>query len=428
MEITVIGVGLVGTVAAANLAAAGHSVAGIDVDPERVAQLGSGIVPFYEPGLSELVPAMIGAGRLRFERRGSFDQNVGEVALIAVGTPQAPDGSADMSQVESALSWVKARCRSDTVVVMKSTVPPGTGQRIVDHDLAGSGLRYIANPEFLREGKAVYDWQHPDRIVVGVSDGDETAVAAVKTMHQGIDAPYIITGIASAEMLKYASNAFLATRVSFINEIALLCDRIGASIHDVSNGLALDPRTGGKMYAGLGYGGSCFPKDVQALDRIGLDIGVNLELLRAVISVNNRQRLLPLCALGEEFGVLTGVRVAVLGLAFKPGTNDVRDAPAIDLITALVARGAIVNAYGPHATDNARRNLPRGIAFATTPLEAAADAQAIVMVTEWEECISADWSQISQRMRPPLFLFDGRNALDAARMRDLGFRYVGIGE
>ena len=364
MEFTVIGLGLVGTVAAANLARAGHKVIGIDADQGRVDQLQSGVVPFYEPDLEQLVQAGIGAGRILFQHANAFEGAIGGVALITVGTPQAPDGSANLSQVESALSWVKSRGRSNTVVVMKSTVPPGTGQRIADRCLAGTGLRYVANPEFLREGKAVCDWQHPDRIIIGANADDDGAVATVKEMHRGIDAPNMITDITSAEMIKCASNAFLATRVSFINEIALLCDRVGASIHDVSDGLALDPRTGGKMYAGLGYGGSCFPKDVQALDRIGLDIGVNLELLRAVISVNNRQRLLPLWAWREEFGDLTGVGVAVLGLAFKPGTDDVREAPAVDLINALVADGAIVTAYDPQATDNARKVLPRGVRFA----------------------------------------------------------------
>ena len=426
MEITVIGLGLVGTVATANLARAGHKVIGIDVDQGRVDQLQSGVVPFYEPDLEQLVQAGIGAGRILFQHANAFEGAVGGVALITVGTPQAPDGSADLSQVESALSWVKSRGRSDTVVVMKSTVPPGTGQRIADRCLAGTGLPYVANPEFLREGKAVCDWQHPDRIIIGANADDDGAVATVKEMHRGIDAPNMITDITSAEMIKCASNAFLATRVSFINEIALLCDRVGASIHDVSDGLTLDPRTGGKMYAGLGYGGSCFPKDVQALDRIGLDIGVNLQLLRAVISVNNRQRLLPLCALREEFGDLTGVRVAVLGLAFKPGTDDVREAPAVDLINALAADGAMVTAYDPQATVNARKVLPRGVRFAPTAEEATAQAQAVILSTELEECVGADWYEISKQMCSPRLVFDGRNALDLVHMRSLGFRYVRI--
>ena len=428
MEITVIGLGLVGTVAAANLARTGHNVIGIDIDPGRVDQLRSGAVPYYEPGLEQLVQAGIGAGRLRFHHTNAFEGPVGSVALITVGTPQATDGHADMTQVESAVSWVKSRRRSGTVVVMKSTVPPGIGQRIVHQVLAGTGMPYVANPEFLREGRAVLDWQNPDRIVIGADAIDDGALATVEAMHQGIDSPFLITDITSAEMIKYASNAFLATRVSFINEIALLCERVGASIHDVSDGLALDPRTGGKMYAGLGYGGSCFPKDVRALDRIGLDIGVNLALLRAVISVNNRQRLHPMYALREEFGDLTGVRVAVLGLAFKPGTDDVREAPAVDLINALAAEEAIIIAYDPQATRNAQKELPCSVRFAGTAEEATAHAQAVVLATEWEECVEADWCEISRQMRPPRLVFDGRNALDAVRMESLGFRYVRIGQ
>ena len=427
MEITTLGLGLVGTVAAANLAAVGHNVVGIDVDSERVAALHSGAAPFYEPRLAELIQATTAAGRLRFEHRDSFDRQVGDVALIAVGTPQATDGSADLSQVEAALSWVKSRRGPDTVVVMKSTVPPGTGQRIVEQTLAEVGLPYVANPEFLRAGTAMHDWRHPDRIVAGVNADDERVIAAVKAMHEGIDAPYVITDITSAEMIKYASNAFLATRISFINEMALLCGQVGASIHDVSAGLALDPRTGSRMYAGLGYGGSCFPKDARALDHLGLDRGVNLELLRAVISVNHRQRLQPLRILRDQFGDLTGVRVAVLGLSFKPGTDDVRAAPAVDLINALVAHGAIVTAYDPQATNNARRKLPGSVRFAATPSAAAVRARAVVLATEWEECVCTDWREISRMMCPPYLLFDGRNALDPVHMRRLGFRYVGVG-
>ena len=427
MEITTVGLGLVGTVAAATLAAMGHNVVGIDIDPERVAALQSGAAPFYEPGLSELIQAMTATSRLRFEHRDSFDHQVGDIALISVGTPQATDGSVDLSQVEAALSWVKSRRSQDTVVVTKSTVPPGTGQRIIDQTLAETGLAYVANPEFLRAGTAVHDWQHPTRIVAGVSADDQKAITSVTAMHQGIDAPYVITDITSAEMIKYASNAFLATRVSFINEIALLCGRVGASIHDVSAGLALDPRTGSRMHAGLGYGGSCFPKDVRALDHLGLDNGVNLELLRAVINVNHRQRLWPLRALRRQFGDLTGVRVAVLGLSFKPGTDDVREAPAIDLINALVAHGAIVTAYDPQAADNAREELPRSVRFAATPSAAAVRARAVVLATEWEECACADWREISRRMCPPYLLFDARNALDPVHMRRLGLHYVGVG-
>jgi len=247
-------------------------------------------------------------------------------------------------------------------------------------------------------------------------------------MHSGIDAPCILTDIASAEMVKYASNAFLATRISFINEIASLCERLGASIDAVSDGLAMDPRTGGRIYAGVGYGGSCFPKDVRALDYLARTSGVSVELLRSVITVNNRQRLLPLYALRERFnGAIGGLRVAVLGLAFKPNTDDVREAPALDLINTLADDGAEVAVYDPQAMTTARPYLAERVRCANDLLEAANQAQALVLMTEWEQFVSADWRDVGRCMNPPRFVFDGRNALDAAKMRAFGFQYLGVG-
>ena len=428
MDITVIGLGYVGTVAAANLAAAGHQVLGIDIDPGRIEFLRSGAVPFYEPGLEEMVQSAMALGGLRFDHRDAVDTPLGEVALVATGTPQAANGSADLDQVKSALAWIKSRRQSGAAVVMKSTVPPGTGQRIVENELRGTGLRYVANPEFLREGQAVADWRNPDRIVIGADPDDAEAVARVQAMHAGIEAPHIITDITSAEMIKYANNALLATRISFINEIASLCDRVGASVDAVSDALAMDARNGGRIYAGVGYGGSCFPKDVRALDHLGLTSGANSELLRAVINVNNRQRLLPLYALRERFdGDLAGVRVAVLGLAFKPNTDDIRDAPALDLIGALVNEDAVVSAHDPRAMATARPHLSSRVRVAEDVLEATHQAQAIVLLTEWEQFISADWQDVARRMLRPRFVFDGRNALDEHSMRRLGFQYVGVG-
>ncbi len=428
MDITVIGLGYVGTVAAANLAAAGHQVVGVDIDPDRIALLQAGALPFYEPGLGEMVQSSIAAGCLQFEHRDAVDRLDADVALIATGTPQTEGGGADLNQVRAALAWIKSRHPRDTVVVMKSTVPPGTGQRVIEYDLEGTGVRYVSNPEFLREGQAVADWQNPDRIVIGAGHGDADAIAAVKAMHAGIEAPYVITDITSAEMIKYASNAFLATRISFINEIAALCDRVGASIDAVSHGMAMDPRTGGRIYAGVGYGGSCFPKDVRALDHLGLTSGVNVELLRSVININNRQRLLPLYALRERFdGNMAGLRVAVLGLAFKPNTDDIRDAPSLDLIKALTDDGAIVSAYDPEAMATALPHLPSTVRLTENALEAADQAQAVVLITEWDQFVKADWRDIARCMRPPRFVFDGRNALDAAAMQRLGFQYTGVG-
>ena len=247
-------------------------------------------------------------------------------------------------------------------------------------------------------------------------------------MHAGIDAPHLVTDITSAEMVKYASNAFLATRISFINEIALLCDRIGASIDAVSEGLAMDSRAGARIHAGVGYGGSCFPKDVRALDYLALTSGVSVDLLRSVINVNNRQRMLPLYALRQRFnGALNGVCVGVLGLAFKPETDDVRDAPALSLIRELVDEGVQVLAFDPQANDTARRQLPAAVCMTDSPVEAAEQAQAVILLTEWPQIVGAEWPCVAAAMRPPRLLFDGRNVLDADAMRKLGFEFVGVG-
>ena len=434
MKLTVIGLGYVGAVVASGLAAAGHAVLGIDVDRDRLATLQAGKVHLYEPGLEARVADGVRSGRLRFLHRDDVAEPLGAAAVIATGTPPTDNGAADLSQVKSAVGWIKSKAPRDLVVVMKSTVPPGVGQRLLQTDLRGTGIRYASNPEFLREGRAVADWDAPDRIVIGTEPGDDHAVAVVKSMHAGIDAPHLVTDITSAEMVKYASNAFLATRISFINEIALLCDRIGASIDAVSEGLAMDARAGARIYAGVGYGGSCFPKDVRALDYLALTSGVSVDLLRSVINVNNRQRMLPLYTLRQRFnGALNGARVGVLGLAFKPETDDVRDAPSLSLIRELVDEGVQVLAFDPQANDTARRQLPSfdlrsgAVRLTDSPVEAAEGAQAVVLLTEWPQIVRAEWPCIAAAMCPPRLLFDGRNALDPGAMRALGFEYVGVG-
>ncbi len=428
MKITVIGLGYVGAVAAAGLANAGHEVLGVDINRDRVRSLSSGRVPFYEPGLESRISAGLSAGSLRFTHPDDASEPLGEIALISTGTPPRQSGAADLSQVRSGLEWIKSQPHDNLVVVMKSTVPPGTGCKIISSELTGTDIRYSSNPEFLREGRAVEDWDSPDRIVIGVEPGDAKTVEAVKRMHSSLSAPFIITDVTSAEMTKYASNAFLATRISFINEIASLCDRVGASIDAVSEGLALDPRTGGKIYAGVGYGGSCFPKDVRALDYLALTSGVNFELLRSVINVNNKQRLLPLYALRSRFGdPISGLKVAALGLAFKPDTDDVRDAPSLDLIRALLDEGVEVRAFDPRAAETAARELPEAARILDDPVEASAGTQALVILTEWRQIIEADWQKIARRMKPPRFIFDGRNCLSPREMESLGFEYQSVG-
>lgn len=428
MKLSVIGLGYVGCVAASGLAAAGHDVLGIDIDRKRIRALQDGSAPIYEPGLQARITAGIREGNLRFAYRDDVAEPLGAAALIATGTPPSHDGGADLTQVRAAIDWIKSQKPRDLVVVMKSTVPPGAGSRILRDTLSECGIRYAANPEFLRAGHALADWDAPDRIVIGAPPDDQAAIGVVKRMHNGINAPYVITDITSAEMVKYASNAFLSTRISFINEIATLCDSVGATIDAVSEGLALDKRTGVRIHAGVGYGGSCFPKDVRALDRLATAGGINTELLRSVISVNNRQRLLPLQALQERFdGRLAGIRVAVLGLAFKPNTDDVRDAPALSLIRALLDEGASITAFDPQANRNAARVLPASVRIVDTPEQAAVGAQAAALMTEWQRIVGADWACIREKMRTPQFIFDGRNALDAAQMRELGFEYLGVG-
>ena len=346
--------------------------------------------------------------------------------LIAVGTPPSVNGAADLSQVRTALRLLRDRVSPGTVVVMKSTVPPGTGMNIVENELVSTGVHYVFVPEFLREGNAMHDWFHPDRIVVGADDTETAEVA--KAMHTGIDAPFLVTDITSAELIKYASNAFFAMKISFINEIASLCDIVGASIDDVTRGVAMDPRIGAaSMRAGVGYVGSCFPKDVRALDYLALTNGHNFELLRSAITVNNRQRLLPLHALRERFGRLSGIKVAVLGLSFKPGTRDMREAPSVDLIQALTEDNAEISTYDPVVNSPARAGLTENVRVCSGIQEAVDGAQAVVVMTEWGEIIKADWEGLSQSMEPPKFLFDGRNCLGRDKMIEKGLEYQGVG-
>ncbi|HEY8415473.1 MAG TPA: UDP-glucose/GDP-mannose dehydrogenase family protein, partial [Thermaerobacter sp.] len=312
------------------------------------------------------------------------------------------------------------------VVVMKSTVPPGTGRRLQERYLAAHGIAYVSNPEFLREGSAVYDWFHPDRVVIG-SESEEAA-ARVRALYEGYGAPIVVTDTTTAEMIKYGANAFLATKISFINELANMCDRVGADVEVVARGIGLDPRIGPDfLRAGLGYGGSCFPKDVRALDHLALVYDYPFELLRAVIAVNSRQRLLPLFALRREFGSLAGLPVAVLGLSFKPNTDDIREAPALDLIPLLLQEGAEVRAADPRAAERARAVLPGAVRVTESALEAVDGARALVLCTEWEEFRQLDWAAVAARMQEPRFVFDGRNALDRDRLEALGFRYQGVG-
>ncbi|WP_324715313.1 UDP-glucose/GDP-mannose dehydrogenase family protein [Carboxydochorda subterranea] len=427
MHVGVVGAGYVGLVAAVGLAAAGHDTAVAEADPAKLAALREGRVPFYEPGLQEWLDSV--AARMTFvESAGSLPPC--DVVLIAVGTPSGPSGQTDLTQVRQAVREVAATARPGTVVAMKSTVPPGTGLELVRAYLepAGRDLAYVSNPEFLREGKAVDDWLHPDRVVVGAAEPG--AGERVAELYRHLGAPLLMTDITSAEMVKYASNALLATKISFINEIANVCELVGAHIDDVARGVGMDPRLGSHfLQAGIGYGGSCFPKDTRALDFTAALNGYSFELLTAVIEVNRRQRIRVVQRLHEALGGLAGRSVAVLGLSFKPGTDDTRESPGVEIARMLAGAGAEVRAYDPVArlSQEAEQVLGPGARRTATLAEAVAGAQAVVVATEWQEFREADWAAVRRAMERPWVIFDGRNCLDGEAMESLGFTYFAVG-
>ena len=310
---------------------------------------------------------------------------------------------------------------------MKSTVPPGAGRQIVQQDLTGTGIGYAANPEFLRAGQSLADWDCPDRIVIGTAFGDAQSGAVVRELYHRIDAPVLVTDVTTAEMIKYASNAFLATRISFINEMAAICDRVGASIDDVSRGLALGARTGARIFPGIGYGGPCLPKDTGALEHIARQSGEDSQLLRAVINVNELQWRLPLRVLRNKFGRnMEGTRVGILGLAFKPGSDDLTEAPAVKLAYALAAEGVQLTVFDPTMAKGVNAGRTLNAQIVPSVVAASAGAQAVVVMTEWREIVEADWEAVSRMMATPRFVFDGRNALDPKAIAAAGLEYEGV--
>ena len=425
MNITVIGTGYVGLIQGLCLADVGHNVTCVDIDEMKIERLRQGVSPIYEPGIDELIRKTTASGRLRFaDTADGLRSLLGDVVFVAVGTPMAATGAADLSYVRTVIEQIAESADHDLIVVMKSTVPPGTGRSLVRRLLSSASVKigYVSNPEFLREGRAIEDWYKADRIVLGSDDAD--ALRTVAGLYKSIEAPLVATDVASAETIKYASNAFLATKISFINEMANVSDCVGANIDDVSRGVGLDSRIGPQfLRAGIGYGGSCFPKDVRALDFISASHGYHFELLKAVIEVNSRQRLLPLIALSREFETLAARTVAVLGLSFKPDTDDVRDSPAMDLIPLLLEEGAEVRAYDPIAVQTSL-----GAAVRTEDVwTALAGADAAVLVTEWPELIGLDWARVASMMSEPKVIYDGRNALDADAVRAAGLKYMAVG-
>ncbi len=420
--IGVIGTGYVGLVTAAGFAELGSEVWCVDIDAEKIARLRRGEVPIYEPGLEELLAR--NSERLHFSTELADALEHARLLFVAVGTPPTHSGDADLSAVHQVVDSMPASDRH--ALVMKSTVPCGTGVSVkrIFRERGRAGFSYVSCPEFLKEGSAVQDFLHPDRVVVG-DDGDWAGDAVVQ-LYAPLDAPLVRTDIASAEMIKLAANAFLATKISFINEIANVCEQVGADVVEVSRGMGLDARIGPKfLQAGLGYGGSCFTKDVSALKLLAGNSGYHFQLLNAVIEVNELQKRRVVAKLERHLGELAGKRVGLLGLAFKPNTDDMRGASSLVLAARLQAEGAHVRAYDPIAEVQARKLMPQ-LNYADNAMDAVEGADALILVTEWPEFLELDWDKVAQAMSGNL-LIDGRNALDPQAVRTAGLLYEGIG-
>jgi UDPglucose 6-dehydrogenase len=431
MNICMIGTGYVGLVTGACFAEFGVSVICVDADAEKVARLKRGEVPIYEPGLSELVQKGVREGRLSFTTDTGEAVRQSLVIFIAVGTPPRGDGSADLSAVEAVAETIAKHMNGYKVIVTKSTVPVGTGDRVraiigksqterVNFDVA-------SNPEFLREGAAIEDFMRPNRVVIGAESDHATAI--LRDLYRPlylIETPIVITDIPTAEMIKYASNAFLATKVSFINEIANLCEHVGADVHQVARAMGLDGRIGSKfLHPGPGYGGSCFPKDVVALLALARRNAYDFHILSAVDAVNTRQRELMVAKIQRAVGNVSGTTLACLGLSFKPNTDDIREAPALTILPALQKLGASIRAYDPAAMGHAQSALP-GVTLCGDPYDAIAGCDAAILMTEWNQFRNLDLERVKALLRRPIFI-DLRNVYEPQRMRDLGFTYAGVG-
>jgi len=431
MHIAVIGSGYVGLVTGACFAEFGDDVTCVDVDAEKVARLSRGETTIYEPGLDQLVKKNLQAGRLRFTTDIGSATEQSLVVFLAVGTPPKADGAADLTYIEGAAREISEHLDSYKVIATKSTVPVGTGRRLAslirEHLPKPLEFSVVSNPEFLREGAAISDFMRPDRVVIG--GDDQQAIAIMRDLYRPlylIETPFVITSLEGAELIKYAANAFLATKISFVNEIANLCEKVGCDVHEVARAIGMDRRIGSKfLHPGPGFGGSCFPKDARALAAIGREFSSPMRIVDAVIEVNEQQRLSMVPKIETLAGGLQGKRIAVLGLAFKPETDDMRDAPSVEIIRGLIHRGATVSAYDPVARQEAQKIIPE-IEFAEDEYVAAAGADVLVFMTEWNQFRALDMERISSLMRVPR-IADLRNIYEPADMRNLGFEYVGVG-
>lgn len=427
MKIVVVGTGYVGLVSGACLADVGHQVVCVDIDQAKVSRLQAGQIPIFEPGLEPMVLNNVKAGRLSFTTDLKVSLAGAEVVFIAVGTPSLPDGKADLQYVYAVADSLGEYLDHPVVVVDKSTVPVGTAKEVEARikSIYSGKFSVVSCPEFLREGFAIDDFMHPDRIVIGASD--EKAFQVMAEVFEPIKGEKLQTSVESAELIKYASNAFLATKISFVNEIAHICERIGADVDEVAYGIGLDSRIGPKfLKAGIGWGGSCFPKDVAALDQFSGSHGYDFKLLKSVIEVNKHQRRHFVEKIRKQCGELKGKRFAMLGLAFKNNTDDVRESAALDILGLLQGAGAEVICFDYGAQETAKKVLGEQLRLAASPEAATEGADAVLITTEWKEFRTLDWAKIKSNLKQP-WIFDGKNLLNPKQMREMGFIYISMG-
>ncbi len=429
-NICVVGAGYVGIVTAACFADLGNRVVALDIDQKKIEGLKAGKMPIYEPGLNELIQRNVDAGRLTFTTDYPTALEDAEYAFIAVGTPSGVDGEADLQYVAAAARSIADHMNEGLIIINKSTVPVGTGDWVADivrdHNPDAGNFAVVSCPEFLREGSAIGDFMEPHRIVVGSLDED--AADKVAQLHLPLRAPIVVTDLRTAEMIKYASNAFLATKISFINEIANICEALGADVMEVANGMGYDARIGHHfLHAGIGYGGSCFPKDVKALAYMAEEKGRHPQMLHSVMEINQDRRRMAVEQIKYllDSADLSGKTIGLLGLSFKPNTDDMRDAPSVTIANALIKAGAQVRAYDPIAMDEARELLP-AVKMTETPYKLAENCDALMVNTEWNEFRQLDLARIKETMKSAV-IFDGRNIYDPEKMAELGFTYRGVG-
>ncbi|MFH0955536.1 MAG: UDP-glucose/GDP-mannose dehydrogenase family protein [Candidatus Micrarchaeota archaeon] len=428
MNICIIGTGYVGLVTGTCLAELGNRVICVDMVEEKIRKLNRLEMPIFEPGLEEIIRRNFNAKRLFFSTDLAKAVNESEIIFIAVGTPSMPNGEADLSFVENVARQIAENAKSPKIVVEKSTVPVETGKRLyellITHNDHKTHFSVVSNPEFLREGSAVHDFLHPDRVVIGTDS--ENAREKMRELYGPLNCPILFTDINSAELIKHASNSFLALKISYANSLANLCEHTGADIEDVVNGMALDHRIGKHFFnAGIGYGGSCFPKDVDAFITIAQKKGFDFEILKEVQKINGNQRIHFVQKIKKKMGALKGKTVCVLGLAFKPNTDDLRCAPSLDIIAALQKEGAIIRAFDPVAMENAK-SQSKNVTFCSGEFDAMADADCIVIATEWDQFKRMDWLKAKKLLKQPL-IFDGRNMFKPIEMKKLGFEYISMG-